>query len=90
MELIIEDDPPRPLTEEEIKVLRKKVKPLTMAQYCPVPRPVDLREMIQQAVAIEDIINHPPVKKEIPEMVYPTCSIWHDTARYAFIRQFLP
>ena len=87
---MIEDTEPIPYTKEEIRALRRKVKPLTMAEYCLVPRPVNFQELVREAVQIEDIINHPPVRIAIPKMNYPKSYVWRCAAKYAFFRQFLP
>lgn len=79
-----------PYTEEEILELRKKVQSITMGEYCRVPRPVDFQELVKEAVQIEDIINHPPVRTPIPKMEYPKSYVWKCTAKYAFFRQFMP
>lgn len=87
---MIEDTEPTPYTKEEIRALRRKVKPLTMEQYCPVPRPVNFHDLVREAVQIEDIINHPHKPMTIPKMVYPSSGLFRLAARYAFFRQFLP
>lgn len=62
-----------------------------MKAYCPVPRPLDARELIMEAVKKEDEINHRnDPATTIPEMEYPKSGKWENTARFAFIKQLLP
>lgn len=86
----IEDFDCKPYTEEEILKLREKVQTISRSEYCPQPRPMDLRELIIEAVQIEDIINHPPKRMQIPEMNYPKSGLFRLPARYAFFKQFMP
>ncbi len=66
-------------------------EPISMAEYCPVPRPLNIQDMIVEAVRKEDLIRstfeHTP--KEIPKMSYPEIK-FRPASLKAFIRSFAP
>lgn len=79
---------PEVVTEEVTEFL--PTEPCSMAEYCPVPRPFDLRDLIAEAVQKEDWIRSSfySKKQEIPKMTYPHIK-FRPASLKAFISQFM-
>lgn len=68
----------------------KPTHPLSMEEYCVVPRPLDTRELIIEAVRVEDELNHVARKMEVPkEMTYPSNIELKPASKRAFFKEIV-
>lgn len=55
--------------------------------YCPVKRPLDVKELILEAVRYEDRINHlDDPDPEIPELEYPKAEVHNPVGAWKFFK----
>lgn len=74
----------------EIETKFLPTQPLSMSEYCPVKRPFGVRELIEDAVRIEDLYNHPPKRTEVPkDMTYPSTLDFKPASKRAFFKEIV-